>query len=176
MRKAGILVLGVLLATAMAGAQDTTQKKETKPIASLSWLVGGVWTADASKLGPGMQKIETRYVWSDNEAYLRFTTHFIFDKGTAKTYDGNLFWEPESKTLAIWYMDAQNGIIQGPMKWDGETLEVLFRAHDFDGKMADLKVDVAKKSDDLYHWSLSEKQGDSWKALADLDYRRVGKS
>jgi hypothetical protein len=28
----------------------------------MAWLVGGVWTADAAKLGPGMQRIETRYL------------------------------------------------------------------------------------------------------------------
>jgi hypothetical protein len=60
-----------------------------KPIATLSWLLGGVWTADASKLAPGMLRIETRYQWADNNAYIRFNTHFVFDKGSQHNYDGN---------------------------------------------------------------------------------------
>src|SRR5277367_1082781 len=53
------------------------QSSTAKPIDTLSWVIGGVWTADATKLAPGMQRIETRYQWSDNHAYIRFTTHFV---------------------------------------------------------------------------------------------------
>ena len=62
-----------------------------KPIAPLSWLVGGVWTADATKLGPGMLRIETRYQWADNNAYIRFNTHFVFDKGAQCTITTAIF-------------------------------------------------------------------------------------
>ncbi len=48
-----------------------------KPIAALSWLVGGIWTADATKLGPGVLRIETRYQWADNNAYIRLNTHLV---------------------------------------------------------------------------------------------------
>ena len=48
-----------------------------KPISALSWLVGGIWTADATKLGPGMLRIETRYQWADNKAYSRLNTPLV---------------------------------------------------------------------------------------------------
>jgi len=166
-------LLVALLWSAAVSAETTEKKSNATPIHSLSWLVGGVWTADASKLGPGMQRIETRYQWSDNNAYLRFTTHFVFDKGAAHTYDGNLFWDPNAKSLAIWYMDAQNGITEGPMQIDGDNWRMTFRGQDFEGKMADLRVDVTRKNADKYHWSLQEKQGEQWKELAALDYLRV---
>jgi hypothetical protein len=35
-----------------------------------------------------------------------------------------------------------------------------------------LRVDVAIKSKDLYHWTLNEKHGDSWTKLMELDYVR----
>ena len=78
----------------VGNAGDSAVDAKKKAISELSWLVGGVWTADASKMGDGMKRIETRYVWSDNNAFIRFTTHFVSDKGTAKTYDGNFYWEP----------------------------------------------------------------------------------
>src|SRR5580704_6133167 len=121
---------------------------KAKPISNLAWLVGGVWTADASKMGDGMKRIETRYVWSDNSAFIRFTTHFVSDKGTAKTYDGNFFWEPAKSQLA-------------------------FHATDFEGKPADMQVDLLKKSNDKYQWTLEEKVGDAWKQLATLEYVRT---
>jgi len=172
MRRAGTLLVFILTVAAMAMPQET-QKRLEKPIQSLDWLVGGVWTADVSKMGNGMQRIETRYQWSDNNAYLRFTTHFVFDKGTARNYDGNLFWDPERKTLAIWYMNANNEIIEGPMQVEGDNWTVTFRGADIEGKMADLRVDVTRKSSELYHWQLKEKQGDNWKDVMALDYRRV---
>jgi hypothetical protein len=55
---------GVARGAANVGASGVDAK--AKPISDLSWLVGGVWTADASKMGAGMKRIETRYVWSDN--------------------------------------------------------------------------------------------------------------
>jgi hypothetical protein len=86
-----LITCTALAALALTGAIAQSTKPD-KPIAPLSWLIGGVWTADASKLGPGMQRIETRYTWSDNGSYIRFTTHFVTDKGELKNYDGNFFW------------------------------------------------------------------------------------
>src|SRR5271154_1445108 len=149
------------------------QSSAAKPIDALSWVIGGVWTADASKMGPGMQRIETRYQWSDNNAYIRFNTHFIFDKGTAKTYDGNFFWNPERKSLAVWYMDSRNGITQGPVEINGDVTKISFRGPDFDGKVADLQVFVTRKTNDDYRWSVQEKDGDTWKELAALEYLRI---
>lgn len=157
-----------------AFAQEPAGKAAAgKPMADLSWLVGGVWVADASKMAPGMRRIETSYQWSDNDSFLRFTTHFVSDKGTAKTYDGNLYWDASKNSYAIWYMDARNSITEGPMLWDGHRLVVSFRALDFEGKMADMKVDVTRASDHRYHWALSEKLNDGWKELAALDYERA---
>jgi len=165
-------VLLLLISLPMWAQEKVAKAASDKPIQALSWLVGGVWTADATKLGPGMQRIETRYSWSDNDAYVRFTTHFVFDKGTAKNYDGNLYWDPEHKTLSMWYMDRTNTVYQGPMEVDGSTWRIHFRGEDFDGKMADLQVVVTRKTNDLYHWSLQEKDGEKWKELGALDYAR----
>lgn len=173
-RAAGIVVM--VLAAMAGGWSQTAEKKDPvpKPIAAMSWLVGGVWTADASKMAPGM-KIETRYQWSDNEAYIRFNTHFIFEKGTAKTYDGNFFWNPAQRSLAMWYMDAKNGITEGPVEVNGEVTKMSFHGPDFDGKDADLRVFVTRKMKDDYRWSVEEKQGDStWKEVAALEYLRTG--
>jgi hypothetical protein len=176
--KRGMMCLAVvLLGTTLGWSQSPEKKAEAvKPISALSWLVGGVWTADASKLGPGMQKIETRYQWSDNNAFIRFNTHFIFDKGTAKNYDGNFFWNPAQKTLAVWYMNAGSSITEGPVEIEGDVMKISFRGEDFEGKMADLRVVVARKTTDDYRWTLQEKQGETWKELAALEYLRVSGS
>jgi hypothetical protein len=176
----GIVLSIVVIGLGMTGVARSQEKKpETKemakkPIQQLGWLEGGVWVADATKLAPGMKTIETRYEWSDNGAYLRFTTHFVFEKGTAKTYDGEFFWDPEKKSLAIWYMDAGGAITQGPVEWSGDVMRVTFRGPDFDGKIGDLKVEVTRKSTERYHWMVSEKDGETWKELGALDYVRDG--
>jgi hypothetical protein len=162
---------GVARGAVHGGVSAVDAKK--KPILDLSWLVGGVWTADASKMGDGMKRIETRYVWSDNNAFIRFTTHFVSDKGTAKTYDGNFFWEPEKSQLAMWYMDYANAIIQGPIAISGETTKFSFHATDFESKPADMQVELLKKTGDKYQWTLEEKNGESWKQLATLEYVRT---
>jgi hypothetical protein len=171
----GRKVTGILLALlACAAATLRAQEKPAaaRPIAPLSWLVGGVWKADATKLGPGMKTIETRYQWADNDAFIRFTTHFVMEKGTVKNYDGNFFWNPELSALGFWYMDAANEITQGPVKLDGETMELTFRAADFQGKPADLRVDVVRITNDHYTWRLEEKAGADWKRIASLEYLR----
>jgi hypothetical protein len=168
----GILGGGASIAHARRQQAAAGAKAEAKPIQQLAWLQGGVWVADGTKLGPGLQKIETRYQWSDNSAYLRFTTHFVFEKGIAKQYDGNMYWDADKKGLAIWYMDAAGEIIQGPMEWSGDVLKLTFHGDDFDGNKADLLVEVTRKNNDHYHWVVSEKQGSSWKQLGELDYLR----
>lgn len=177
MKKAAIflalMAVTMMVARGQEGAKNTAP---SKPITALGWLVGGVWTADGSKIGAGMQRIETRYQWSDNDAYIRFTTHFVMDKGTLKNYDGSFFWDPERASLAMWYMDARNSITQGPVQFEGDTLLLTFRAHDFEGKMADLRVKVTRKTNDDYNWLLEEKQPEGWKQLARLEYLRVAES
>ncbi|HEY2012141.1 MAG TPA: hypothetical protein VGH38_01515 [Bryobacteraceae bacterium] len=144
-----------------------------KPITALSWLVGGTWTADASKFGNGMQRIETRYQWSDNDAYVRFTTHFVSEKGSAHTYDGNLFWNQAQSQFGMWYMDAGNQIVEGPMTVDGEAFTMTFRGQSPEGKTTDLRAEVTRKTPDHYHWAVFEKQGAQWKELFSLEYRRA---
>jgi len=172
-------LIGILLIAASAtsvwcqGQESARTKEPTKPISALGWLVGGVWTANASKLGPGMQRIETRYQWSDNGAYIRFTTHFVTDKGTLRNYDGNFFWNAEQSSLAMWYMDAHNSITQGPMIVEGDNLQMTFRSVGFDGKPGDFRVTVNRKTNDRYNWLLEQKQPDAWKQVLALEYLRT---
>lgn len=84
MRTANVLFAApALCATGMFGQQNGLKPTEAKPTAPLEWLVGGVWTADAAKMAAGL-RIETRYTWSDNGAYIRFTTDFVSPQGTLK--------------------------------------------------------------------------------------------
>ena len=92
MQRAFAIALGIFCG--LAAFAIVWSVTASKPIAALSWLVSGVWTADTSAIGHGMQRIETRYTWSDSNSFLRFNTHFVFDKGATHTYDGNLFWDP----------------------------------------------------------------------------------
>jgi hypothetical protein len=164
-----LLVVGLGTASSVRAQEPA---RNAKPIAAMAWVVGGVWAADTSKLGGAMQRIETRYQWSDNGAYIRFNTHFVSSQGTLKNYDGNFYWEPTDKTLRVWYTDAGSAITQGPVTVAADQWQITFRGEDFEGKQADLRVDVAIKSKDLYHWTLNEKHGDSWTKLMELDYVR----
>ena len=165
-----MLLLAVLSFAVSSWAQSQTIKAE-KPIKAMAWLLGGVWIADASQMGPSM-KIETRYTMADNDAYVRFTTHFVSDKGTAKRYDGNFYWDADANKLMMWYMSAENTIFAGPITVNGDVTTFDFRGEDFEGKMGDLRVNLTKKSSDLYRWQLMEKSGEQWKNLAELDYAR----
>jgi hypothetical protein len=142
------------------------------PIDRMEWLVGGVWTTVGTQLGPHMKRIETRYQWSDNHSYIRFTSHFVTDSADRHQYDGNFFWDPAKSTLAMWYMDADHNVVQGPMTIDGDAWVMSFHELGQDGNDVSYRVDIHRRSNDLYHWSLKQQTGDSWKELLALDYQR----
>jgi hypothetical protein len=71
-------------------------------------------------------------------------------------------------------MDYANEIIQGPIAIDGQMTKFSFQATDFEGKPADMQVELLKKSNDKYQWTLDEKSGDTFKQLATLEYVRTG--
>jgi hypothetical protein len=72
----------------------------------------------------------------------------------------------------MWYMSAEGTIFEGPISVNGDSTTFDFRGEDFEGKISDLRVNVVKKTNDLYHWQLLEKSDGSWKDLAGLDYKR----
>ncbi|HEY8322600.1 MAG TPA: hypothetical protein VIG46_12490 [Candidatus Baltobacteraceae bacterium] len=159
--------LAVLLAFSLLGAAPA------KPIDPLLWLVGGTWTADASTLGPGMLRIETRYRLSSNGSFVRFTTAFVSVKGAAPTYDGQLYYDPQTRAFAMWYADAKGGIVQGPVAVDGAVTSLLFDAADpRDGRPGQMRVLMTRKSADLYTWSLYDLTRDPSRPIFSLDYRR----
>ncbi len=159
-------------ATAAPARPAVAKTDSARPIDALAWLVGGVWTTDASQLGPGMLRIETRYQWADNHAFLRFTTHFVMKDSVIKNYDGNFFWNPTESALSLWYMDASSAITQGSLKMEGDNFQVYFAGNNFQNKPAGLRVTVTRKRADLYTWLLEEKLPDSWHQMAKLDYAR----
>ena len=180
MKRAGALaVLAALMASGTwvaVRSQETPKKETTQPIAALAWRVGGVWTADTSRPGSGPGRIETRYQWSDNGAYIRFNTHFISEKGTLRNYDGSFFWNPEDASLEMWYTDAGGSITHGPVKLGGDIMEMTFHGEDFEGKPSDFRVKVTRKTNDDYSWLLEKKVPEGWKPLLALEYLRVAAS
>jgi len=173
MKQATALFALTVLAFLGAWCQEKPQSAPApKPIDDLAWLIGGVWTAYASKMGGGMQRIETRYEWSDNHTFVRFNTHFVTDKATVHRYDGQFFWDPQDATLKMWYMDAHNEITQGSITVKGEVFDFDFHGTNFAGKLAELKVQLNRKSNDRYLWQLSEKAPAGWQQLASLEYVR----
>jgi hypothetical protein len=162
----------VLAAPAVRGQQPSAPSP-AKPIAPLAWLVGGVWMADGRTLAPTLARIETRYTWADNTAYVRFTTHFVTDQATIKNYDGSFYWDPSRTALAMWYMDAGGSITESPVAVEGNAIVMRWHGPDFDGKPADLRVTVTRTGPDAYTWLAEESQPDaSWKQMATLVYRR----
>jgi len=157
----------VLLLPSIARSQA-----ERDPIDRLAWLVGGVWTASGPQLGAHMQRVETRYAWSDNHAFIRFTTHFVTDSADVHRYDGNLFWDRTQATLAVWYMNAEHEVVEGPVTVNEDGWEMAFRAQDASGQDAPFRVEVLRKTNDLYRWTLKENVGGAWKELLALDYAR----
>ena len=86
-------------------------------IADFGWLTGGTWSADASALPGGVKEIQTRYEWTPNHAFIRFTTAFITsaDSSGAIGYAGDMFYDPKDQQCKIWYVDAKNEITSGTM-------------------------------------------------------------
>jgi hypothetical protein len=169
-----IIAGSVLVALCSFGVfpQEPHPAQPSQPMAPLAWLVGGIWTADASQMGGGMQRIETRYEWSDNRAFLRFHTHFVSDKGTLHNYDGQFFWDPRQQALKMWYMNARNDITEGSIRINDNEFTFLFQGTDFEEKPAELRVQLTRKNNDRYLWQLAEKTPHGWNPLASLEYVR----
>ena len=177
MLRTKMCVLALIIARSTVCAQMNSEKTSTPgPISALGWLVGGTWTASATNLGSGVQRIETRYQWSDTKNFVRFNTHFVTDRGIARAYDGNFFWSPNQKTIEVWYMDGDNEIVEGPVRVEGDVLTMTFSTENGEGKMADFRVDVTRRTNDHYHWSLKEKKGDTWTDVLALEYLRAAGS
>jgi hypothetical protein len=146
-----------------------------RPIDQLSWLVGGVWSAQPPVSADGPQRIETRYEWTPNGGFIRFTTKFVMANGSNAGYAGDLFFDPADKTLRIWYMDEHNTTTQGPIIVDGDKWTVTFRdSGDFIGVSGpvDYRVDVVRTTPDTYQWTLFANVAQTWKKVFALVYQR----
>ena len=58
------------------------------------------------------------------------------------------------------------------MTIDGDAWVMSFHEHGADGRDVSYRVDVHRQTNDLYHWSLKQQSGATWRELLALDYRR----
>jgi hypothetical protein len=141
------------------------------------WLVGGVWRADTSALPGGTKYIETRYDLAPNGSAIRFTTAFVGADGNPQSngYAGNLYYDAAAKQTSMWYIDSHSTITQGPIALAGDVWTVTFSS---DGAIVghpgptDFRVDVTRRSNDAYRWTLFTRGGAEWKPVFSLDYVR----
>ncbi|HEY0614218.1 MAG TPA: hypothetical protein VGC96_06240 [Candidatus Elarobacter sp.] len=175
------LVLAALLAVPArsAAAPPAAATPVPMPLAPqlvpFRWLAGGIWRADLSGLPGGMKDIETRYEIAPTGVIL-FASAFVKPDGSiANGYTGALYFDAAAKRLGMWYVDAHGALTQGPVTLDGERWSMTFTS---DGAIAGhpgstpFRVDVERRSPDLYHWSLFADAGGGFKPVFALDYVR----
>jgi hypothetical protein len=174
------LAAAVFLAALIAPAAARSAPPATMPLAPelvpFAWLAGGAWRADLSALPGGMKLIETRYDVAPN-GVIRFTSAFVRPDGSiANGYAGTLFYDAAAKHLTMWYTDPRGEVVQGPVTLSGEVWSMTFTS---DGAVigkpgpASFRVDVARRSNDAYHWTLlADAGGGVWKPVFALDYLR----
>jgi hypothetical protein len=169
----------IVLATVLTAAPARSAPPATMPLAPqlapFQWLAGGAWRADLSALPGGMKLIETRYDVAPN-GVIRFTTKFVKPDGAiANGYAGTLFFDAAAKRLTMWYIDARGDVTQGPVTLEGDVWSMTFTS---DGAIigrpgpANFRVDVARRSNEAYKWSLFADAAGTWKPVFALDYVR----
>ena len=141
-----------------------------RPIEQLSWLVGGIWIAQSGQ--GNLQRIETRYQWSTNQAFYRFSTRFVLQSGPKDRYDGNIYYDPSANRLMIWYIDDAGVVVQGPIDVRGSNWSFTFTEPDGSGNPANYRVEVVKTSADRYTWSSYQQSGSTWNSLLSLTFVR----
>lgn len=150
---------------------------QPQPLKQLDWLVGGVWTADASQLPGGLKRIETRYRYAADKCLIRFTTEFIAASGAAvNRYAGDVYYDAPSNRLEMWYISSENEITQGTIALNGDGWQFAFESPGaIVGKngLVNFHTDVLHPSADAYQWKLSAEDGSAWKPVFALTYVRT---
>lgn len=170
------LVFATLAVPAPARSAPPATMPLAPQLAPFAWLAGGAWRADLSALPGGVKFIETRYDVAPN-GVIRFTTKFVRPDGAiANGYAGNLYYDAAAKHLTMWYTDPRGEVVQGPVTLSGEVWSMTFTS---DGAIvgkpgpASFRVDVARRTNDAYTWTLlADAGGGAWKPVFSLDYLR----
>lgn len=176
MKRALVLIATIAALTCILDADRPRSRAESapaagiRPIEQLSWLVGGVWVAavDHNEL----RRIETRYEWSTNHAFIRFTSRFVMTSGPKDRYDGDFYYDPTTKRLTMWYVDDDGVVSQGPVDIRETSWSSEFAQGGDDGNTASYRVEVQRNGDDRYTWTGSARSGEAWKPFLSLVYAR----
>jgi len=174
--------LAVMFCVAPASAESPTAAPSASPVQPLDrlqWLVGGVWTADASKLGGGMSRIETRYESVADGNLIRFTTAFIdAHENVVNRYAGNFYVDPATARIKTWYLSSKNEITHGDVAIDPATVTLLITEAPEPDAPPQYRVVIAPENGlgsdyhQVYVWKLSARDGDAWKPMFGLTYAR----
>jgi hypothetical protein len=129
---------------------------------------------------PDVERISTQYRMAASGNFIQFTSQFVNKDGKPSgNYAGNLYFDPSTKRLIMWYIDRDNAITQGPVVASPQGMTMTFTE---DGTSmgvsgpVDFQVTVAKISENVYRWTLAARKGGnpaSYKALFSLDYMRA---
>jgi hypothetical protein len=167
-----IALINALALTLALSGYASAQPTE-RPIERFSWLVGGVWTADASTLGNDMQQIATRYQWAPNKTYISFFTTFTTKTTSFVNYSGNLYVQsdpanPGQPVYTMWYTNAENEVTQGVVALEsGDNWSETFVSD-----RRQYRVDILREGKDSYRWILMSKSGAAWQRVISLEFVR----
>ncbi len=138
-------------------------------IHQLDWLAGKTWSTNTAGMPGATAHIDVRYDWSATGNFVQFNTKFVARDGSVtRRYAGNFFYDPSKNGLAVWYMDQDNTIVQGPVQIEGDLMTITFS----EGRV-DYRVTVTRQNPSLYQWALFGKVGTAWKQVLSLAYARV---
>jgi hypothetical protein len=162
------VLLGVCCAISVPMARPQSAKADENPLASIAWLTGGTWKAEAKAPDGKVTTVASQVRWAENGRAIEFATAF----NGVPHYSGFYCWDPSRQAIAFWYTSSDGEFTQGTAKMDGNVLVQEFDHYTKDGKMQQLRSRIERTGENSYHWNVMANKDGNWTELIALNYAR----
>ena len=134
----------------------------------MAFLVGACWVGT---FPDGKATDEKCFEWMFDRKFIR-ERHVV--KGAKKPYSGETIfaWDPGQKQVVFTYLNSLGGLSTGKAEFEAEGI-VFPETHVTAKGTLEMKAIWKRLGPDSYQYVQWQKEGDQWKTLWSIDFRRA---
>jgi hypothetical protein len=170
-------LLFFIVACSFTALAETTNQPPATGLASLGFLVDGIWRGDLPPGSDGQKVgIEARFGWTENRQGIRFDSEWLVGGKKYPYTSGVYLWNPQLKQVVISYSDAEGALTTGTVSQADEVFEHDLQVIYPSGKIEKVQTKLTRSGNGSFTNAIYRLKDGQWDKFVEVHYIRHNNS